>query len=447
MDIEGKEAQDACLKNLHMFWWPQELPEWTKWQWCSQTWRHQANQSKVGTPSQIANVKGKTVLVTGGDTGLGYATMKALALSGADVSYTSRHCQCEKNPYSKQWPYQCEELNALRSTVQKDNRLLKCYEMDLLVGDSVMDFVRQVKVDFGERGLDVLVNNAGLVDQASSEIIFNANFLGTYAVTKGLWNVLLATAQKGRDVRIITTSSVERLVLNQHLALGAFKFWDTGSDYKKALLNANQYLDGGIDDPSTKFIPVGYSFSKFADLVFALRLQKLIDISPEAKNITVFSTHPGATHTLMMRNTDVGQMTRDQGVLPNLLAISQPLDSFSKGYPHLIGPALNQLDMEYYSKLDSNIDDRLKQALLSMKVAEGQLDEKSPVEGLSCLQMVGFPMQYAHLRMGEKNPDVQQKLWNIAEGGLEQLFTGWHDLNVTWTGLKTDMPDMALIIV
>ena len=240
-DVLGAESENACLKNLHMFqWWPRELPMWARQQWCSETIKHEVVVNKT---FPVSNVKGKRIIVTGGDTGLGFATMKALAQSGADVSYTSRNCDCDSNPYSTQWPQQCEELAQLRTAVAATfNFPLKCYTLDLLDGLSVASFIQAVKVDFKD-GLDVLMNNAGLVDTRAPGAIFNCNFLGAYAVTKGLWEVLLISATQGRDVRVVMTSSVERLVINQRMATSAYAFFDEpGSSYAAALQKAEDYI-------------------------------------------------------------------------------------------------------------------------------------------------------------------------------------------------------------
>lgn len=436
---DGRETVEACLKNLHMFWWPQDLPTWTYEQWCALTAQHKTGVEKADSPGLIPNMLGKTVLITGGDTGLGFATMKALAQSGAEVAYTSRHCDCETNPYSAHWPKQCQELKSLRALVQNAfSSPLKCYELDLLVGESVAGFIQAVRHDYGERGLDVLVNNAGLVDAApTTGKVFNANLIGTYAVTKGLWNVLLATAQKGRDVRVVATSSVERLVLNAEITQQAFKIMETpGSDYDTALRKAQEYIASAVDDPSVHAIQVGYSFSKLADLLFAERLQDLINKNPDARGITVFTTHPGATHTLMTRNLDVGQMTRDQGCLPNLLAIAQDLDKVNKDYPNFIGPALNRGDMTAFIQLEKGKDDFLKQAQLAVKFGSKLLDDATPVEGMSCGQMVGAPMQYPSLRKVESDVVLQEQLWRIAEQGLKEVYgESWQRVNASWVSL------------
>lgn len=272
--------------------------------------------------------------------------------------------------------------------------------------------------------------------------------MGTYAVTKGLWNVMLDTAQKGGEVRIITTSSVERFVLNEDLTRRAFDMWEaSGKNFQAALASTQHFLESGIDDISTSVLPASYSFSKLADLLFALQLQKLVDESTDVKNIVVFSTHPGASYTLMTRNLDVGQMSRDQGALPNILAVSQSLDSFRKDYPNFIGPALNVLDMERYIQLESPMDDRLKQHELSVKFQTNKLDDSRPVEAMCCLQTVGSPMHYPSLRKVESDPDLQARLWQIAEDGLDQLYPTWHQLNAQWTGLEAVGKSPMLVIM
>eukprot|EP00929_Paragymnodinium_shiwhaense_P002246 TRINITY_DN102449_c0_g1_i1.p1 TRINITY_DN102449_c0_g1~~TRINITY_DN102449_c0_g1_i1.p1 ORF type:complete len:493 (+),score=96.82 TRINITY_DN102449_c0_g1_i1:96-1574(+) len=432
---DGRETKEACIKEISMFWWPADLPAWTAEQYCSETWRHNISEPKL----EIPNVKGKNVLITGGDTGLGFATMKALALSGANVSYTSRNCNCEANKYTMQIPEQCGELAALRSTVQATHSYpLKCIQLDLLRADSLVAFVKEAIADYSETGLDILLNNAGLVDDVTTaDRIFHVNYVGTFAVTKGLWSLMLETSKKGRDVRILTTSSVERLVLNREATVDALRYIGAGKTYPYTVIQAQQVLERHVADPSTKSIPIGYSFSKLADLMFAYQLQDALEDSPAIKNMAAFSTHPGASYTLMARNLQVGQLTRDQGVLPNLLAISTPLDQLDNSKPRFFGPALNRFDQDHYGALDAKEDTILKQGALFMKYKTKDLDAFTPVDAVSCLQMVGAPAQYTTLRPVEADKAIREKLWLVGEAGIDAYYgDAFKQLNAKWTDLK-----------
>jgi len=442
-DAAHNETRVACHKNLHMFWWPAELPSWTSSQWCTETWRNGVFPSPVGFETQadmqVANVRGKTALITGGDTGLGFATVKALAQSGAKVAYTSRNCDCRSNSYSVMWPQQCEETEALQDGLSaRGLPPLKCFELDLLDGNSTASFVAAASSYFSDEGLELLVNNAGLVDDLTVPThIFNVNLLGTFAVTKGLWPSLLRASALSKEVRVTTTSSVERLLISKSMMEDAFATWGA-TDYESGLVAAQEGIGKAIDDPLSLGIPIGYDLSKLADLQFSLMLQRLVDQSPSVNDIHVFSTHPGATHTLMTRNVAVGQMTRDQGCLPNLLALSLPLDQLNSEAPNFIGPVLDRTAFKYFTEKSLADDYFLKQGSLGFRVGLSLLAENNPLEPLSCLQMDGAPMQYPSVRGVEGDNELQKAMWLQAERGLRQVYgQPWQQLNAEWTGLTT----------
>lgn len=93
--------------------------------------------------------------------------------------------------------------------------------------------------------------------------------------------------------------------------------------------------------------------------------------------------------------------------------------------------------MAHYAYLDSSTDDNAKQYQLGMKLYMGLLDESRPVEAMTCLQMVGFPMQYSRLRKVEEDALLQDKLWEISEKGLAEVYPkAFSRLNAKWTHLK-----------
>ena len=90
----------------------------------------------------IIDLKGKNALITGGGTGIGRHTAKALADAGANVAFTSR----KKNSIN-------ETLKILGKNKHKG------YQIDLLKKGNIQTLYKKLKKDFGK--IDILINNIG----------------------------------------------------------------------------------------------------------------------------------------------------------------------------------------------------------------------------------------------------------------------------------------------
>ncbi|MGZ3955989.1 MAG: SDR family NAD(P)-dependent oxidoreductase, partial [Flavisolibacter sp.] len=91
-------------------------------------------------------LKGKTALVTGSDTGLGQAMAIALAEAGADIIGTSRGEGIKSGDTGKQ-------IMAL-------GRKFSPYIVDLSNREKLYEFIKAVKEN---HRVDILVNNAGTI--------------------------------------------------------------------------------------------------------------------------------------------------------------------------------------------------------------------------------------------------------------------------------------------
>jgi NAD(P)-dependent dehydrogenase (short-subunit alcohol dehydrogenase family) len=147
--------------------------------------------------SEQSGMEGKVVLITGGTSGIGKATATALAAMGADVVVTGRNR---------------ERGEVALAEIRRQSGSEK---VTLLLADlAVQAEVRGLAQSFLERRdrLDVLVNNAGLIQSRRTEtpdgieLTLAVNHLAPFLLT----NLLLDLLEKSAPSRIITVSSEAR---------------------------------------------------------------------------------------------------------------------------------------------------------------------------------------------------------------------------------------------
>src|SRR3954464_6596879 len=135
---------------------------------------------------------GRTVLITGGNTGLGLETAVALAREGAEVVFTSRD-------------HRKGESARDESRRRSSNDSVDVMELDLASLASVREFAPRFSE--GHDRIDVLVNNAGLMLGSRRETVdgyemtFQVNHLGPFLLTNRLPDPLVpGNPARVRDV-------------------------------------------------------------------------------------------------------------------------------------------------------------------------------------------------------------------------------------------------------
>lgn len=150
-------------------------------------------------PDELFSVTGKTVLVTGGTSGIGRMIAGGFVAGGADVIVTSR------------------KGHAVDDTVAalRDHGSITGLTSDLSSEDGARALADAVAADHDH--LDVLVNNAGATwgaplaehDTASWDRVLNLNVQGVFHTTKFLLPMLQAQATADDPARIINIGSVD----------------------------------------------------------------------------------------------------------------------------------------------------------------------------------------------------------------------------------------------
>ncbi|HET8705508.1 MAG TPA: SDR family NAD(P)-dependent oxidoreductase, partial [Pseudomonadales bacterium] len=140
------------------------------------------------------NTDEKIIVITGGNSGIGKATAKALARAGATVIIACRDA------------YKAHDAVA---EIQADTGSSKVEFMPLDLADfnSIRNFTQLFLAKYSK--LHVLINNAGVIflrknlTENGFEAQFGINHLGHFLLT----NLLLDTLKKSAPSRIITVSS------------------------------------------------------------------------------------------------------------------------------------------------------------------------------------------------------------------------------------------------
>ena len=274
------------------------------------------------TANDIPSLQGRSAIVTGGNSGLGYFTCLELARHGASVTMAVR--DLAKGAQAEA---------SIRAAAP--NAELTVARLDLADLDSIREFAATVT------SLDLLVNNAGVmaIPQRTTkdgfEMQFGTNHLGHFALTGLVLPAL--TARPGS--RIVTVSS------NAH-KFGTMNFDD--------LMRSKQYRAWSV-----------YGQSKLANLLFTLELTRRLAAADVPT--TAYTAHPGYASTNLafaaptMKNKSwqtkfieagnrVFAQSAEMGALPTLFAATAPAlpagsyvgpDGWGeqRGYPKIVEPA------------------------------------------------------------------------------------------------------------
>ena len=146
------------------------------------------------TVENMPDLRGKIIVVTGGNSGLGYESVKAFASKGAEVVLASRST---------------EKGEGARAAILKavPEGTIQVMQLDLGDLESVRNFASAFKNS--HKKLDVLLNNAGIMmtpyftTKDGFEGQLGTNHLGHFALTGLLMDVLLQT----EGARIVNVSS------------------------------------------------------------------------------------------------------------------------------------------------------------------------------------------------------------------------------------------------
>jgi len=250
----------------------------------------------------IPDMKGKVVVITGANTGLGKETALLLALNGAEVILACR--SLKKGESAKQ------EILKHNSKAKVQVRVLDLQDLS-----SIQQFSKDFSKDFAR--LDVLINNAGIMNtpyeltKDGFESQLGTNHLGHFALT----GLLLKKLKSTKNSRVVTVSSA------------AHRFGKM--DFKNLLFENGK-----------NYSPIkAYARSKLANLLFTYELQRQFNV--HHIDCLSLAAHPGASQTDLGRHIEDAAFFKvfnpvlkqliqgaDKGALPQIRAAT---DAHVKG--------------------------------------------------------------------------------------------------------------------
>jgi NAD(P)-dependent dehydrogenase (short-subunit alcohol dehydrogenase family) len=285
------------------------------------------------TTADIPDQTGRTAVVTGANTGLGYETATALAAKGAHVVLAVRNL---------------EKGKAAADLIARAHpgASVAIQELDLTSLHSVRAAADQLRSD--HESIDLLINNAGVMMTPKSttkdgfELQFGTNHLGHFALTNLLLDRVLAVPGS----RIVTVSSQ-----GHRFARNGIRFDDLQSERSYSRVGA-------------------YGQAKLANLMFTYELQRRL----QGTNSIAVAAHPGGSNTELGRNTPVvvraifdtiGPLltqSAEMGALPTLRAATDPgvlggqyygPDGFGeqRGYPKVVASSAVSHDVNAQRRL------------------------------------------------------------------------------------------------
>jgi NAD(P)-dependent dehydrogenase (short-subunit alcohol dehydrogenase family) len=218
--------------------------------------------SEKWTTTNIPDLTGKVIIVTGANSGIGYEAAKEFARKRARTILACHDMAKAQGA-----------LDQIQAEIP--NAQVEIMQLDLASLTSVRQFAEAFRSRFDR--LDVLLNNAGIMmspyhtTKDGFEVQLGTNHLGHFALT----GLLIDLLRKTPDSRIVSISS------------GGHRFGKM--DFE------NLMYEGGRGYSPTR----AYGRSKLANLLFTYELQRQFEAS-RVSTIAV-AAHPGGSHTNLNR--------------------------------------------------------------------------------------------------------------------------------------------------
>ncbi len=210
-----------------------------------------------------AQLKGKTVIITGCNTGIGKETVRDMSKRGARVVMACRNLELAN-----------QAANEIQEETRGDIRVV---QLDLASLKSVRQCAKDILEE--EDRIDILINNAGVMTcplmktEEGFEMQMGTNHLGHFLFT----NLLLEKIKSGnRPARIVNVSSLAHTGGNIDLDDLHFR----NKPYNRVM---------------------AYCHSKLANVLFTRELAKRL----KGTKITTYALHPGSVKTELARHVEV----------------------------------------------------------------------------------------------------------------------------------------------
>lgn len=222
-------------------------------------------RAKKWTVNDIPDLTDRIIVITGGNSGLGFETAKAFAQKGANLVLA---CRSQSKG------------EAARIKILKENPEAKVIIMPINLMDlsSIKSFAEKFKQNYTQ--LHILINNAGIMTtpygltKDGFESQMGTNHLGHFALTGLLLDVLASTPNS----RVVVVSSI------------AHRGWKIN-------------LNNTLFESANSYHPMrAYARSKLANLLFTYELQRKFEVN--GINSIAVAAHPGVSFTNLGRHSE-----------------------------------------------------------------------------------------------------------------------------------------------
>ena len=214
--------------------------------------------------AQGHDLTGRNTIVTGGATGIGIETARALAGSGANVMLAVRNRPAGETAAA--------EINASTGAERVSVGIVDLSDLSTVAG-----FVST----WGDKPLHALINNAGVMacpltyTANDLEMQIGTNHFGHFLLSVGLARAMMNAAEEGRTARLVSLSSIghRRCGINWediHYRTRPYEKWESYGQAKTANalfavgfnarfaehgVTANAVMPGGIMTPLQRHLP------------------------------------------------------------------------------------------------------------------------------------------------------------------------------------------------